>query len=178
MGRTKVRAYLTEDAFWGVVVAAVETFRKECFGLLLGHPAEDRFIVERAVVHQMASRHTSWFRPNPRAHGRMEKVLGHIGHLSVVGDFHSHPASHGEKGGYEPSPKDIERMERGQVYVIAEVNDKEKGQAWRYNSDGTLSGTIDEFYVKLSAWKRNDRNGKASIIPVECPFALGFTRTR
>jgi hypothetical protein len=73
---------------------------------------------------------------------------------------------------------DIKRMQPGQVYVIAEVNDKEKRQAWRYNSDGTLSGTIDEFYVKLSAWQRNDRNGKASIVPVECPFALGFTRTR
>jgi len=178
MGKWKMRAYLTEDAFWGVVVAAVETFRKECFGLLLGQRSDHRFVIERAVVHQLASRHTSWFRPNPRAHSRMENVLRHIGHLGVVGDFHSHPASHGAKGGYEPSEMDIKRMEPGQVYVIAEVNDKEKRQAWRYNSDGTLSGTIDEFYVKLSTWQRSDRNGKASIIPVECPFALGFTRTR
>jgi hypothetical protein len=49
-------AYLSQNAFWGLLISAVEVYKKECFGLLIGHldrqPGKEMFVVEHAVPFQ------------------------------------------------------------------------------------------------------------------------------
>ena len=48
-------AYLSQNAFWGLLISAVEVYKRECFGLLIGYrdrrgpTEEESFIVEHAL---------------------------------------------------------------------------------------------------------------------------------
>lgn len=56
--------YISTDAFWSLSLAAVEVFKKECFGFLVGFQGPDRWVVQRAVAHQTATRSYFWVAPS------------------------------------------------------------------------------------------------------------------
>src|SRR5215468_4265316 len=90
----EMTAYISQNAFWGLLISAVEVYKRECFGLLIGYrdqkEDEDRYIIEHAVPYQTAGRRHKGVVSNPRAHKRIERFLANIPQLSVIGDFHSH----------------------------------------------------------------------------------------
>ena len=53
-------AYVSQSAFWGLLISAVEVYKRECFGLLIGYRdrkgPEQRYIIEHAVPYQSAGR--------------------------------------------------------------------------------------------------------------------------
>ena len=53
-------AYISQNAFWGLLISAVEVYKRECFGLLIGYRdrrgPEDMYIVEHALPYQTAGR--------------------------------------------------------------------------------------------------------------------------
>ena len=51
-----MEAYLSENAFVGLLVSTVEVYRRECFGILLGHRESDRIMVDFVVPYQSAVR--------------------------------------------------------------------------------------------------------------------------
>src|SRR3989304_4082877 len=62
-----MEVYLSENAFFGLLVSTIEVFRRECFGILLGHSTSERVFVEFAVPYQTANRkyrevHMDWKR--------------------------------------------------------------------------------------------------------------------
>ena len=56
----KVEVYISSNAFWALLISAIEVYKRECFGLLLGYRDTNNYIVEHAISYQTANRrHTS-----------------------------------------------------------------------------------------------------------------------
>ncbi len=53
-------AYISQNAFWGLLISAVEVYKRECFGLLIGYRdrrgPDEMYIVEHALPFQSAGR--------------------------------------------------------------------------------------------------------------------------
>src|SRR5262245_16419817 len=80
-----MEVYISSNAFWALLISAIEVYKRECFGLLLGyrdHP--NIYIVEHSISYQTANRRHSSVEKNGRASRRMEKFLGSLPHWSVL----------------------------------------------------------------------------------------------
>ncbi|MCI0623012.1 MAG: Mov34/MPN/PAD-1 family protein [Acidobacteria bacterium] len=169
-----MEVYLSEDAFWGLLISAIEVYKKECYGYLIGYRDENNvFIVEHALSHQSAQRYNTGVIENKRAIRRMKKFLSNIPPLTLIGDFHSHAGWGDLKAVPTPSNQDVLVMEPKTVYIIIEVNDKRKSVPWNYNDDGALSGTTDDYYFKIVAYYLNLQS-KVKRANIFCPYAIGF----
>jgi proteasome lid subunit RPN8/RPN11 len=169
-----MEVYLSEDAFWGLLISAIEVYKKECFGFLIGYRDENNvFIVEHALSYQSARRYNTGVIENKRAIRRIRKFLSNIPPLALIGDFHSHAGWGDLKAVPTPSDQDVLEMEPKAIYIIIEVNDKRKSVPWNYNDDGALSGTTDDYYFKVVAYYLNPQN-KVKRANIFCPYAIGF----
>jgi proteasome lid subunit RPN8/RPN11 len=169
-----MEVYISANAFWALLISAVEVYKRECFGILLGYrDSSNIYIVEHAISYQTANRRHTSVERNGRAYRRMHKFLANLPHLSLIGDFHSHTGWGDLKGVGSPSTQDISDMAPGNLYIIIVANDKRRTGSWQYNGDGTLSGTIDDYHFRLGAYYMDDpaRSKRASIF---CPYAIGF----
>jgi proteasome lid subunit RPN8/RPN11 len=172
-----VTAYISQNAFWGLLISAVEVYKKECFGLLIGYrdrkAGQEMYIVEHALPYQTAGRRHKGVVSNPRAHRRIERFLLRIPHLSVIGDFHSHTMWGYSRAASRPSDTDLLGMAPRNVYVIVSINDRLREVPFSYNDDGSLSGTTDDHYLRLTAYSVNG-SGEPRRMPILCPYAIGF----
>ena len=83
--------YISANAFWALLISAVEVYKRECFGILLGYrDSSNIYIVEHAICYQTAQRRHTSVEKNGRASKRIQRFLGNLPHLSMIGDFHSH----------------------------------------------------------------------------------------
>ncbi|MBI2486448.1 MAG: Mov34/MPN/PAD-1 family protein [Deltaproteobacteria bacterium] len=167
-----MKVFLSESAFMGLILSSIEVYKKECLGLLLGYKLEDRFIVEYTVAYQSAKRMRNGVSPNHARHNRIGNVLPKFDKLEIVGDFHSHPQYGTLKGIPTPSPLDINGMETGKVHMIIAINDNQRSVRWGENQDGTISGTLNDFHFKISAYHSNGKKIRRS--PIKCPFCLAI----
>jgi proteasome lid subunit RPN8/RPN11 len=169
-----MEVYISANAFWALLISAIEVYKKECYGILLGYrDSNNIYIVEHAISYQTANRkHTSVEKNGPAAR-RINKFLGNLPHLSLIGDFHSHTGWGDLKGVGIPSTQDILDMSPDNLYIIIVANDKRRNSSWQYNGDGTLSGTVDDYHFRIGAYFLDDysRPKRASIF---CPYAIGF----
>jgi proteasome lid subunit RPN8/RPN11 len=172
-------AYISQNAFWGLLISAAEVYKRECFGLLIGYRDRSRegdrdmYIVEHAIPYQTARRRHKGVASNPRAHRRIERFLRNIPHLSVIGDFHSHTMWGYSRAASHPSDTDLEGMEPENVYVIVSINDRLREVPWNYNDDGSLSGTTDDHYFRLTAYTATPTR-EPRRMGIICPYAIGF----
>ncbi len=66
-----------------------------------------------------------------------------------------------------PSDTDRESMHADNVYVIVSVNDRLREVPWKYNDDGSLSGTTDDHHFRLTAYAvQADESSKTRSHPV------------
>ncbi|NIM23113.1 MAG: hypothetical protein GTO55_02315, partial [Armatimonadetes bacterium] len=132
-GEGKLEIHLSEIAFTGIVLAALEAFKKESYGLLLGQKTTRGLVVQYAVPYQTAKRHTSWVRRNERAHARMEGFLKNLHHLNLIGDFHSHTVRGASKALCRLSPLDKRDLRENDVCIISALNLRKRYQRWQSN---------------------------------------------
>src|SRR5438876_10862881 len=83
-----MEVYISSNAFWALLISAIQVYKKECFGLLLGYRDDNTYIVEHAISYQTANRRHTSVEKNGRASRRMENFLANLPHLSLIGDFH------------------------------------------------------------------------------------------
>jgi proteasome lid subunit RPN8/RPN11 len=170
-----MEAYIAEGAFLGVLLATVETYKRECMGLLIGvHRHNGDVAVHHALPYQVAMRTNHEVTPSASASRRMENVLKNFTHVELIGDFHSHPAGRKHKSTIQLSAIDKSFLEPGKLKMIVEIHRRERAVRWRYNRDGTISGTLDDFFLKLAVWHRDEERGQARLAMLRCPFALDF----
>jgi proteasome lid subunit RPN8/RPN11 len=179
-----MQVFISEAAFWGLLVSAIEVYKKECYGLLLGHRDNSMFIVDHAVACQQAERHASWVMAKEASYRKIVRFLENLPNFGIVGDFHSHPAN----GTAAMSREDLTAIRAGEVNIVVEIRDRARAKLWGYNRDGTLSGTTDSYFIRVAAYYlegeaspsgdgpdagpvRGQRVRRADIL---CPFAIGF----
>ena len=169
----RMEVYISSNAFWALLISAIEVYKRECFGLLLGYRDDNTYIVEHAISYQTANRRHTSVEKNGRASRRMEKFLANLPHLSLIGDFHSHTGWGELKGVGNLSEQDRVDMDHGNLYMIIVANDKKRSSSWQYNGDGTLSGTVDDYHFRLGGYYL-DEYSRAKRANIFCPYAIGF----
>jgi proteasome lid subunit RPN8/RPN11 len=168
-----MRVYLSENAFIDLLLSSAEVYKKECLGFLLGFKLEDRFIVEHAFSLQTADRKPKGVVSLDRSHKQIVPILDRLDRLQIVGDFHSHTQFGPKKGLPHPSQEDIDGMSPDHVYLIIAINNNRKTVIWSENRDGTVSGTVGNFFFKIAAYYLA---GPSSLrkVKIHCPFPPGF----
>ncbi|MDI6744274.1 MAG: Mov34/MPN/PAD-1 family protein [Thermodesulfovibrionales bacterium] len=168
-----MRVYLSENAFVDLLLSSAEVYKRESLGILLGYKPEGRFIIEHAFSFQTARRKHKGVIFQHKNHKKIEPILEKFDRLQIIGDFHSHTQFGESKGLPIPSDEDIKEMKEGQIYLIIAINNNEKTLNWGENSDGTISGSVGEFFFKIAAYF----HGGSSVIKrarIHFPFPPGF----
>jgi len=166
-----VRVLLKQPAFLSVVLSAMETFKKECFGFMLGKTDEKGFVVEHSIAMQTAKRK---FNSVENINQREKIILAVCGLFwkssQIIGDFHSHPRFKIEspKDMSYPSERDTDDSREGNVYFIVDIAEKKKKQRWRVTKDGGILGTLGNFKLKIKAFLSYE-NKKLNPIKISCP---------
>ncbi|MBI5025170.1 MAG: hypothetical protein HZC12_00265 [Nitrospirae bacterium] len=171
--RRPKKVYLSENAFMDLLLSCAEVFKRESLGYLLGYRLEDRFIIEHAFSFQTAKRKPKGVIFHHRNHKKIEPILSKFEKLQIIGDFHSHTQFGSTKGIPIPSPEDIKGMEQDNLYLIVAINDVEQTRPWRENRDGSLSGSVANFFFKISAYFL-DSGPTPKRARIYCPFPPGF----
>jgi len=156
-----------------LLLGSAEVYKKECLGFLLGYKLEDRFIVEHAFSFQAASRRHKGVVYHKKNHKKIEPILEKFDKLQIIGDFHSHTQFGATKGLPIPSKEDIQSMRPEHIYLIIAVNNNQKTLAWGENRDGTVSGSVGDFFFKISAYFLEGHSG-VKRAHIHCPFPPGF----
>ena len=168
-----MRVYLSENAFLDLLLSSAEVYKKECLGFLLGYKLEDRFIIEHAFSFQTASRKPKGVIYHDKSHKKIEQILARFDRLAIIGDFHSHTQFGMTKGLPFPSKEDVLGMTPEHIYLIVAINNNKKTMSWAENKDSTISGSVGNFFFKISAYFMN---GSISLrkAKIHCPFPPGF----
>ncbi len=169
------RVYLSENAFMGLLLSSAEVYKKESLGYLLGYRLDDRFIVEYAFSLQTAQRRRRGVIFRKQDHKKIAPILSSFVKLQIVGDFHSHTPYGESKGLPIPSPEDIKGMEAENLYIIIAIDKSGITRPWRENKDGSISGSMGEFFFKISAYFYPYVNAIPSKAFIYCPFPPGLS---
>lgn len=169
-----MKVYLSENAFMGLLLSSAEVFKKESLGYLLGYRLDDRFIVEYAFSLQTAKRRRRGVIFYRRDQKKIEPILSNFSKLQIVGDFHSHTPYGSAKGIAIPSPEDIKAMEKDNLYIIIAINESAAAQPWKEVKDKSISGSMGNFFFKISAYYYPHVNGIPRKCPIYCPFPPGL----
>lgn len=169
-----MKVYLSEDAFMDLLLSSAEVFKREALGYLLGYRLEDRFIIEHAFSLQTAKRKRRGVVFHHRNHKKIEPILSKFEKLQIVGDFHSHTQYGETKGIPIPSPEDIKGMEPENLYIIVAINDLQHSRLWKENRDGSISGSVGDFFFKISAYFYPVIDAIPRRARIYCPFPPGL----
>jgi proteasome lid subunit RPN8/RPN11 len=169
-----MKVYLSENAFMGLLLSSAEVFKRESLGYLLGYRLDDRIIVEYAFSLQTALRKRRGVIFHHRDQKKVDPILANFEKLQIVGDFHSHTPYGTNRGLPIPSPEDIKGMEEDNLYIIIAINDLDKCKSWHENKDGSISGSMGNFFFKISAYYYPFLNCIPQRSPIYCPFPPGL----
>ena len=119
--------HISANAFWALLISAIEVYKKECYGILLGYrDSSNSYVVEHAISYQTAQRRHGSVERNNRASRRIHKFLDNLPHLSVIGDFHSHTAWGNLKSVGNLSTEDLSDMMPDHLNFIIVANDNRR----------------------------------------------------
>jgi proteasome lid subunit RPN8/RPN11 len=167
-----MEVFLEEEAFLGLLLSAVETYKRECFGSLLGYVTGTRIIVELAIPTQAADRKFSTVEPDWKRLAQSKKILSRHTTYSHLGYFHSHPQFGKKRYGTAQSTKDIDTMGNSELEMIVAINDRLRPQKWK-TIQKELRGSVDDYSIRITAYYKNS-GGKINKYPISCPFATGL----
>jgi len=105
---------------------------------------------------------------------KIEPILSKFVKLQIVGDFHSHTPYGDEKGIPIPSNEDVKGMEKDNLYIIIAINELHTTKSWKENRDGSISGSMGNFFFKILAYFCPDANGIPKKSRIYCPFPPGL----
>lgn len=165
--------FLSDKAFIGIVLSAIEVYKDECLGALLGYNLRNRIVVEHAIPYQTAKRRPTEAEPNWKRETRVQEILPQLLQLQHIGYFHSHTQRGEQKATPIPSNQDMRGMILEQIEIIAAINNAKKRLDW--NSTGKdLFGTIGHYHIKIAAYYKRKKDQKIMHYPILCPYVLGF----
>lgn len=172
-----MQVYLSENVFLGLILSAIEVYKSECYGLLLGLRTNDKFIIEFAIPYQSAKRGRTWAELRDDKWRIISKIVKNFPKLDVIGDFHSHTMFGESRADVSLGKEDIEYMSESELQMVVAINDKLRSQIWNNNRNGTISGTIDRYHCKIAAYYlpgEKRRNHYPRLAEIHCPFSIGL----
>ncbi len=171
-----IECFINPPAFAAIVTSVIEVFAKETIGFLVGVKAEKKFIVEYAIPYQTADVGYTHAEVDWKRAERVNEVLKLVGEgLEFIGDFHSHTKFGQSAADVKPSSTDLVLTKEGEVYLIVAVNSRKRAQRWVEHSDGTISGTIRDYHIKIGGYTviRTGFRGYRRV-RIKCPAVTGL----
>jgi len=166
------KVYVKERAFLSMVISAVEVYKLETLGLLLGYATKlGNFVVEYAIPYQTAEHRYTSVVEKATARERMQSILKSFP-IDMSGDFHSHPMFRGSRGKAEPSGEDIADMHKGLVHMIVAINPADKDVRWHALKNGRITGTVGDYHLTIGAFALVG-DYDYECLEVVCPSAVG-----
>jgi hypothetical protein len=175
------RVFIDEPAFISVVVSAIEAYRRECYGVLLGSVRLGRAYVRTAIAYQTARRTpTSVNLAEARRRTLRQALLAFPKH-DYLGEFHSHPDFGSTAGSTAAGGSDLVGVRRGELELIIAVRYPRNQMPWHYCADGSLSGVAGGHMVKMRAYmaepmKKGGMHGRP--VGLKCPYAVKAASSR
>ncbi len=176
-GQTRIKAYLSLPAFLTILSSAVEVFRKETLGYLIGIKGENKFIVEYAIPYQTAESTTTHSTLDFNRASRINEILERLAQgREYIGDFHSHTVYGKMPATVLPSSTDLLWTVPGDLSVICAVNFKKKSARWRENSRGILTGTVGAYRIEIGGYyvAKAHFGRQYRRVVIKCPPATGI----
>ena len=168
--------WLYDSPFNFMIAASIETYPKECAGLLLGYRSWSyldkirRAIIEQAYPFQMPKRTSNTVEIPAKGDARCKQAIYLLSQLEPLGYFHSHPNAEPV-----PSKSDEKSMEQNEIELIVTIRKKSRVTSWAYN-DATkrLTGTLGDYRFEISAHQLVKRStSNVEKLHILCPYALG-----
>ncbi len=173
-----IEAYLQLPAFLAIVSSAVETFRKETIGYLIGLKADNKFRVEYAIPYLTAESGYAHSTIDLKRAQRINEILKKFSEgLAFIGDYHSHTVFGDNQATVKPSTSDLTTTSAGELNLICAVNIKKHAVAWRENRHGSLVGSVGQYHIEIGGYYI-DRPQFSRIyqrVRVKCPAITGVT---
>jgi hypothetical protein len=170
-GETEI--FLSDKAFLGIILSAVEVYRNECHGTILGFKTHGRIVVEYAIPFQCAKRKPNEVVPNWRRELKVTEILPNLIHLEKLGYFHSHPQWGQSIGLAKLSDADKDALAEGDLEIVVAINDADRKSSWKELSSG-LSGTIGKYRITITGFYKRSSDSRIKEYRVICPYAVGF----
>lgn len=175
--------YIEKEPFLVMILASVETFKRECFGYVFGRrPSRTRnsFIITTAVAVQLAQRRRNMEVEQSKSSKKKMKdcFKKYPAIFPIIGDFHSHP----EWGPHKREPglsdmdiKDLVR-EGHLLSIVIKISSINKERIlWQGTADGGIKGSLGKYKFHINVLRVvKDVSGKLreECFFVQAPAAL------
>lgn len=172
-----IEAYLSLPAFLAIISSAIETFRKETIGYLVGIKGENKFMVEYAIPYQTADSGYVHATIDMERVARINEILNKLSQgLEFIGDYHSHTAFGESPATVIPSDTDLASTVPGELNIICAVNEKKRSVNWHETSRGILKGTIREYRIEIGGYyvEKPTIGRRYERIMIKCPAVTGI----
>jgi len=153
--------YIEKETFLDMLFASVDTFRKECFGYILGSkPTRNNNcfkIVNVITVASTIKRANKEVRISKGCHERINKIFDkYPKEYPYIGWFHSHPEWGSIPGSHEMSDDDIQETIHSQsdVAVVIKISSRRRERLdWVLKTDGGIRGTFSDYVVDVNMYR-------------------------
>ncbi len=173
--------YIEKEPLLDMVLASIETFRRECLGLLFGRtPSRTRnyFHITNTVNIQMVrKRKNKEIEQNKTSAEKIREVCSQYPNLyPLIGDFHSHPEWGRCRREATMSDADLEdmrkRREELKVCLVIKVSliNKER-VVWEPVGGGGIRGSLAKYKFHINAI-RLIGDDKEEILEIRAPSAI------
>ena len=161
-----MKVKLSEGAFFAIVAAAGEMYKKECYGLLVGKRRGETIKVVAVAVSQKAKRTFSSIIYTEKYIKSFREIVHCLPKCELIGEFHSHP-QFGKRRGYAVLSKaDLSTCCEALQIVVSANDVKQQRKDFVVNSDGTISGIINHISMHIRAFYVEDE--RPTRIPISC----------
>lgn len=156
---------------------AIEVYKRECTGVLLGDifESKQKVVVNSAVALQSAERGFSHVAPSGHRYDRVQDVLAFLSLDWILGEFHSHTQWGTQKPGYALSKDDrdyiLENHYVGDIELVVALKDRGRASDWNYiDGERVLRGTLGLHDVKIAAYYKADEDDDGTMTEVWAPI--------
>ena len=156
---------------------ALEVYKKECTGVLMGDIFETagKVVVNSAVALQSAERGFTHVTPDAPRYERISNVLSFLSLDWILGEYHSHTQWGAQDPGYSLSPDDreyiLENHYVGDIEIVVALKDKSRRSDWVYIDQGrVLKGTLGNHDVKIAVYYKANEDDDGTMTEIWAPI--------
>jgi len=171
-----VHVKFSGSAFVTLIISCIEVYRRESFGIILGHKEKNNFIIKTCLPFQTAKRGYTSTSLALSKEKSINEVLQCLSKDFMVGDFHSHPGKVIEYLS-EQDKIDMKREKRDFISILVIIKKAKKYKKWGYTKHENLAGTVGKFFVKLKGFQFIKKKGIVRKIKIRCQYIKKLNKT-
>lgn len=183
------RVHITREALLEMALAAIEPFKKECLGAILGCvPTErhNRFLVASAIPFQIVKerRNDSVVMGNSSFKRITDVLLELPSRHCCLGFFHTHTEWGPCRRPSRLSEGDIEDalQNESKLEVLVRISSRYKGRVlWENQDNGSIRGSMNGYNIEFHAYvvvpkkhPKKEKDYKTLRLKIVAPSALKF----